>query len=55
MTNPAYRAMKRGKASDKSPEEVWEEVQETTMQLDWDVENMVYVDDESDDRKSGGE
>ena len=47
--------MKRGKASDKSPEEVWEEIKETTMQLDWDVENMVYVDEESNDRKSGGE
>lgn len=33
--------MMRGKASDKSPEELWEEIQETTMQLDWDVDHML--------------
>lgn len=33
--------MVRGKESDKSPEELWEEIQETTMQLDWDVEHML--------------
>ena len=54
MTNPAYRAMKRGKASNKSPKELWEGIRSTTAQLGRDVENMVYVDDE-DGRNSGGE
>lgn len=46
MTNPAYRAMLRGKESDASGEEVWEEVKKTTAQKEWDVEQMLGDDSE---------
>lgn len=46
MTNAAYRAMVRGKQSDRTSDDVWDEVKGTTAKHDWDTENM--LDDESD-------
>lgn len=46
MTNAAYRAMVRAKESDKTSDDVWDEVKETTAKHDWDTENM--LDEESD-------
>lgn len=46
MTNPAYRAMLRGKESDTSGEEVWDEVKRTTAKREWDVEQMLHEDSE---------
>lgn len=44
MTNPAYRAMLRGKESETSSEDVWDEVKKTTAQHEWDVEQMLTND-----------
>lgn len=41
MTNAAYRAMVRGKKSEKSSDDVWKEVKETTAKQEWDIENML--------------
>lgn len=38
--------MLRGKESDASSEEVWDEVKKTTAQHEWDVEQMLAHDSE---------
>lgn len=46
MTNPAYRAMLRGKESEESGEQIWDKVKQTTAKREWDVERMLHGDSE---------